>query len=391
MKRNRLGRRGGLPRDAEHLLWLANGLADSSSRAEDHFWDQRLADAVDGLLRSEDEEALTTALDHLSSATSSVHAYDELADMIESRAEGALKSDDQHDVLLITAPVMAWSRYRIPAAPISGAVMANLRVHLKAHVLATGVKLALADFLFSPDQLPQGYCATADFATHLGKAAETDTDLHIKTDNLPETAQFLSDNRYLLGAVVVPKGAPIFRWQEEDCSRDLALEQWRAQGGACVAPLLTGCAFEVVLPNAYFAASREADKASRPYSIQASVAFLSTTLDTPAAGVRAVVAPFFERQVEEFRIGFTLSGQSEVVHGVVWPLLGAEDESSETLGQIEATLRACGITDMLVLDNEFPMEYCDDCGAPMYPSPEGEAVHAELPEEQAEQMPKHLH
>ena len=391
MKRNRLGRRGGLPRDAEHPLLLANGLADSSSRAEDHFWDQRLADAVDGLLRAEDEEALTTALDHLSSATSSVHAYDELADMIESRAEGALKSDDQHDVLLITAPVMAWSRYRIPAAPISGAVMANLRVHLKAHVLATGVKLALADFLFSPDQLPQGYCATADFATHLGKAAEADTDLHIKTDNLPETAQFLSDNRYLLGAVVAPKGAPIFRWQEEDCSRDQALEQWRAQGGACVAPLLTGCAFEVVLPNAYFAASREADKASRPYSIQASVAFLSTTLDTPAAGVRAVVAPFFERQVEEFRIGFTLSGQSEVVHGVVWPLLGAEDESSETLGQIEATLRACGITDILILDNEFPMEYCDDCGAPMYPSPEGEAVHAELPEEQAEQMPKHLH
>jgi len=46
MKRNRLGRRGGLPRDAEQLLWLANGLADSSSRAEDHFWDQRLADAV---------------------------------------------------------------------------------------------------------------------------------------------------------------------------------------------------------------------------------------------------------------------------------------------------------------------------------------------------------
>jgi hypothetical protein len=269
--------------------------------------------------------------------------------------------------------------------------MANLRVQLKAHVLANGVKLALADFLFSPDQLPQGYCATADLATHIGRAAQNDSDLHIKTDNLPETAQFLSDNRYILGAVIVPKGAPIFRWQEEDCTRDQALEQWRAQGGACITPLLTGCAFEVVLPDAYFAASREADKMSRPYSIQASVAFLSTTLDAPAANLRAVVAPFFERQVEEFRIGFTLRGQNDVVHGVVWPLLGAEDESVETLGQIEATLRACGITDIQVLDNEFPMEYCDDCGAPMYPSPEGEAVHAELPEEQAEQMPKHLH
>ncbi len=117
MKRNRIGRRGGLPRVAEQLLWLANGLADSSSRAEDHFWDERLAAAVDQLLQGEDEETLTTALDHLS--TASAHAYDELADMIESRAEGALKSDDQHDVLLIAAPVMAWSRYRIPASPIA--------------------------------------------------------------------------------------------------------------------------------------------------------------------------------------------------------------------------------------------------------------------------------
>ena len=186
MKRNRLGRRGGLPRDAEQLLWLANGLADSSSRAEDHFWDLRLAAAVDHLLSAEDEDTLATTLDHLS--TASVHAYDELADMIESRAEGALKSNDQQDVLLIAVPVMAWSRYRIPASPITAAVMANLRVQLKAHVLANGVKLALADFLFSPDQLPQGYCATADLATHIGRAAENDSDLHIKTDNLPETA-----------------------------------------------------------------------------------------------------------------------------------------------------------------------------------------------------------
>lgn len=96
--------------------------------------------------------------------------------------------------------------------------------------------------------------------------------------------------------------------------------------------------------------------------------------------------------MEEFRIGFTLRGRDEVVHGVVWPLLGAEDESSETLAEIEATLRACGTCRRAwCWTTNSPMEYCDDCGAPMYPSPEGEAVHAELPEEQAEQMPKHLH
>ena len=391
MKRTRFGARTRLSRDASELQRLATGLAESGGKLEDAYWESELFALVDALLRNGAEDDLNSALDRLHEANPPAH--DELADMIEACAETSrlVQSDKTWDVLLFAAPILAWSRFSIPTLSLPGDTLQALNVQLGAHAFASNARLALADFLFSPDQLPQGYCATADFATHLGKAAGTDTDLHIKTDNLPETAQFLSDNRYLLGAVMVPKGAPIFRWQEEDCTREQAQDQWRAQGGACFAPLLTGCAFEVVLPNAYFAASREADKASRPYSIQASVAFLSTTLDTPATGLRAVVAPFFERQVEEYRIGFTLRAQSEVVHGVVWPLLGAEDESSETLAEIEATLRACGITDLLVLDNEFPMEYCDDCGAPMYPSPEGEAVHAELPEEQAEQMPKHLH
>ena len=197
--------------------------------------------------------------------------------------------------------------------------------------------------------------------------------------------------RYLLGAVVVPKGAPIFRWQEEDCSREQALEQWRAQGGACLAPLLPGCVLDVVLPEAYFAASRHADEAGRPYSVRASVAFLGTALDAPASRLRAIVAPFYEQHLEEFRIGFTLQGDDKVVHGVVWPLLGAEDENSETGAQIEAVLKECGVLDILSLEHQFPVEFCDDCGAPLYPSPDGEVVHAEMPEDEANPTPMHLH
>lgn len=389
MKRTRLKRRGGLGRDAEQLVWLATGLAESGSRAEDRYWERLISAAIDELLEGGDEDTLNAALDHLYSADA--RAYDELADFIESRAESAPAVGNDHDVLLIAAPVLAWSRYRIPANSIPAAVLANLRVHLQAHVLADKVKLALADFLFSPDQLPQGYCATAAFAADLGRAAIAGHDLHIETEGLPETAQFLSDTRYLLAAVAVPKGGPMFAWQEMDGGREQALAQWRSQGGACLAPLLPGCAMEVVLPEAYFAASRQADKDSRPYAIRASVAFLGTALETPAARLRAVVAPFYERQLEEYRIGFTLQGKDQVVHGVVWPLLGAEDETSEGPAQIEAVLRECGVTDVVNLEHRFPLEYCDDCGAPMYPSPDGEVVHAEMPEEQVEQMPRHLH
>ena len=389
MKRTRLKRRGGLGRVAEQLVWLASSVAESGSRVEDRYWEMKLGGVLDQHLATNDEEALNAALDHLYSTEA--RAYDELADSIESRAECAAGTFPEHDVVLIAAPILAWSRYRIPAAVVPPAVLANLRVHLRAHVLAQGARLAVADFLFSPDQLPQGYCATAEFSKVLGAAAMDDPDLRIDTTGMPETTHFLSDTRYLLAAVAVPRGSALFHWQEEGGSRDSAREQWRRQGGACLAPLLPGCAVELVLPESYFAASRAADKDSRPYSVRASVAYLGTALETPAANLRAVIAPFWDRELEEYRIGFTTHDSVQVLHGVVWPLLGAEDEEADGTSQIEAVLRESGINDVLHLEHHFPLEYCDDCGAPMYPSPEGELIHAEMPEEHMEQMPRHLH
>jgi len=388
MKRSRFGRRSGLPRDTEDLLWLAAGLAESGSRAEDTFWERKLSAEVDEFLSSGSEDTLNAALDHL--YTTNMRAYDVLADEVESRAEQTVKEDGS-EILLIAAPVLAWSRFSIPATAIPAKTLNNLRIHLQAHVLAEGVRLALADVLFSPDQLPQGYCETAQFARQLAKVLPSGDTLHIDTASLPETARFLSDVRYILGAVLVPPGAPLFRWQEADGTREQAAAQWQAQGGACLTPLLAGCATELVLPDAYFAACRQSDRASRPYSVRASTAFLSTTLELAPGELRAIVAPFYERQIEEYRIGFTTTAASNVVHGVVWPMLGPEDEASDVPGQIEATLKDSGITQIIQLDNRFPLEYCDDCGSPLYPSPEGEAVHAELPEDKAEQVPKHLH
>lgn len=389
MKRSRQKRRGGLGNAAEQLVRLATGLVESGSRAEDRYWEAQLCLVIDELLADDDEEVLNAALDHLYSAE--IRAYEELADFIEARAENALRVSDEHEILLLAAPVLAWSRYRIPATSVPAAVLANLRVHLQAHVLADNARLALADFLFSPDQLPQGYCPTAAFAAAIGRASLANQDLHVETEGMPETAHFLSDTRYLLAAVAVPRGAPIFAWQEEGNNREQALAQWRNQGGACLAPMLPGCAMEVVLPEAYFAASRQADRQSRPYAIRASVAFLGAELQTPAANLRAVIAPFFDKQLEEYRIGFTTRDSERVVHGVVWPLLGPEDETADIAAEIDTVLRECGVTDIVNLEHRFPLEYCDDCGAPLYPSPEGEIVHAEMPEDHADQPPRHLH
>lgn len=392
MKRSRFSRRTKQTPATEELIRLASNLSLSGSRVEDTFWERRLSGAVERLLADGDESALNAALDHLYGVGG--RAYDELADMVEHCAESRrheMAGGGGQDVLLIAAPVLAWSRFAIPAGPISSEVLETLRVQLRAHVLAENVRFGLADFFFSPDQLPQSYCETAALAEKLGKAALHGRDLKLDPAQMPETMSFLSDTRYLIGAVCAPAGAPLFRWQEEDGNRGDALKQWRAQGGEALRPLLPACAVEPLLPQSFHAGVREADRASRPYSLRSAVAFLQTTLNVPAANLRAVVAPYYDRQLEEFRIGFTLGETAEVVHGVVWPLLENEDEAAELPGQIEGVLREAGLRDVLILDHRFPLEYCDDCGAPLYPNPEGEPVHAEMPEQEEEAAPRHLH
>ena len=391
MKRTRSSRHARLTPRIESLVQLAEAYGRSCSRLEDAAWERELDALIVALIDEHNEEGLNAALDHLHGDNS--RTYDMLADMIEAHSE-CLNLKDQgkeYDVQLIALPVMAWSRFNIPSTTIPAPLLDTLKVQLHAHVLAANARLALANFLFSPDHLPQGFCPTAELTRELGEAALHHRSVSVDPATLPETMKFLSDSRYILGAVVVPKGEPLFRWQEKDGNRATCERNWLSQGANAMQPLLTGCASELLLPQAYFAACRDTDRASRPFSLQASIEFLKTTLDVPARELRAIIAPFHEDDLVEYRIGFTQGMSHEVIYGLVWPLLEAEDENSDTPAQIEALLKQHGVEQIIQLDHRFPVEFCDDCGTPLYPSPDGEIVHAELPEEEAEAAPRHLH
>ena len=381
MKRTRFGARDRLSRDAAELQRLATGLSESGGKLEDSFWETQLSEIVDGLLKAGAEDDLNTALDRLFEATPPAH--DELADMIEARAEtGQVEIDGQaFDIQLFSAPILAWSRFSIPACPIPKAALEALQVQLGAHVFGKDIRLGLADYLFSPDQLPRSFCDTWQLTQALGKATLAGQNLAIDSSQMAETNRFLSDVRYLVGAVLLPRGKPLFRWNEKDGNKETALKEWIKQGSPNLEPLLTGCAWQPLLADAYHAGCRNADRLSRPYSLKASVAFLQTTLGLMPADIRAVVGPCYDRRVEEYRVGLGPKDKEETYHGIVWPLLGAEDEATDAAGEIETLLREAGVKDVVFLDHHFPMEFCDDCGAPLFPNPEAELVHAEMPEE----------
>jgi hypothetical protein len=376
-----------LSRDAERLVWLAKGLTDSGSRAEDGWWEDELNILIDKMLAAGQEDALNQALDRLHETHG--RAYDSLADLIEAASES--HDDDSHRYLLLALPTLAWSRYRIPDRNLSAALMANLRVQLKAHVLADNARLGLADFLFSPDQLPRGFVETRAFADKLGLAAQGDGELRIAAGSLPETGHYIADLRYVLAVVAAPHGRPLFRWQEIDGNRDTALKEWQAQAGPSIQAAMPGCAIQLLLPDAYFSAWRQADQAARGYSLIATAAYLQAVLDLPPAGLQAVAAPYHDHRLVEWRVGFSRQGEDQVLHGVVWPLLGAEDDGTDIAGEIEQTLKKAGLSHILILDQRMPLEYCDDCGAPMFPNTDGESVHAEMPEAETDAAPMHLH
>ncbi len=382
MKRNRFSSRKRISADAAELSRLAIGLAESGGKLEDDFWQNRLGELICRLFRDGAEDDLGAALDRLFDTHPMAH--DDLADIIEAHAESCTLMDrgQETDVLLFAAPILSWSRFSIPAATIPRHSLQTIKVQLGAHVLAGGAKLALADYLYSPDQLPHSFVDTWQLMHKIGAAALAGEDFSVEASTMPETNRFLSDTRYIIGALAVPRATPLFRWNEADKStRETALKEWVRQGGPCLEPLLTGCAYQPLLADAYHSACRAADNASRPYSLHASVAFLQATLGQPPETLRAVVGGFHEQRLEEYRIGFGPVDSDAIYHGVVWPLLSVEDDNTDVPGEIESALRKAGLSEIVVLDQQFPYEFCDDCGAPLYPNADGDTVHAEMPEE----------
>ncbi len=389
-------RKSHLSPDAERLVAAALGLSNSGSRSEDRFWEGVLAARLERLLEGSHPQAVYDALDRLNQTDG--EAYGALIEAVEDASESLVVEVDGQawDCLLVSAPLVAWTRFRIPAGPLPAEAAATLSAHWQAHVLAAGARFRLAPYLYSIDQLPRDFSELRRAARKLGQAAIGGQAPRLDLKALPETAEMLADTRYLLGVVAAPRGQALFRWQELDAgdhaSRVQCLENWIAQARPNLEPLLPGCGFECLLPDAYHINMRESDRRVRPYAIRAAVHFLTHALSVEPAQLRAAIAAFGDERVDEFRIGICVEGSDEVAQGVVWPLLGAESEADEPspLELIRDTLRDAGVTEIRVWPELNAPEYCEDCGVPLYPDMKGEIVHAEMPSD-VEPEATHFH
>jgi len=402
MSRTRSASPNRLTRDAAKIVSLALALHSSGSRVEDTYWENLLATALTKLMRAGSDPVIDAAIDHLSK--SNLGGYEVLVEQCETLSESCVleKDGQDFDVLLVVAPLVAWTRYSIPTVSLVQKDLDAITDVLRKHVLAEGTEIGLLSKLASLDQMPRTFSETWQWMHRLGCQAIGLSSMRPELNREPEGVNMLADTRYVVMAVSAPKGSALFRWQEEPGElgegRAACLEKWSAGTQDLFNRLLPGCGLEVLIPDAFYVSNREADRRVRPLSLKAAVAWLGGALSLEPRALRAVIAGCGEQQVDEYRIGFTQKNENDVIYGCLWPLYGREEEISDpsdapqpsTEEQIIAVLNECGVQDIRKLPGLLTPEFCEDCGAPFFPNPLGEMVHAELPED-AETAPQHFH
>lgn len=424
MRRPRKGSSPRLIADSQRLVMYSQALMQAGSRLEERSWERHLDALVLRLLKNDHQHAIDAALDQLFDSQSD--AYDALMEAIESVSESCVmttESGERYDALLIAIPILAWTRFSIPTCAIPADMLPNFTARLQAHLIADDASASISPWIYSIDQLPRTAVQTHSLTQKLAHAALTGATCKA-LPNASQTPAFLADARFLLAAVTAPSGMPLFSWQNAAPPHDVAARQaealirWRAEMSHDIHHLLPGCSIELMLANAYTHACRSAERGIRPASLLAADYFLTQTLDVPSNDLHAIIGAFADDdsagEIDEYRIGFSVGEDKDVVYGVVWPLLGPEPaglslypepyekllpvntpaavapEKSTPLEDILTLLRQCGITRIKQHTSLYSMEYCDDCGAPLYPNVNGDLVHAEMPDD-APSAPEHFH
>ncbi len=361
---------------------------------------------VSRLLYAKKQSVLNDAIEYLFS--SDMDAYNCLLEVVEALSESAIVhlDDKEYQVLLVAIPVLAWTRFSIPSGVLSPELVETISDRFSELILADNVRFAMATGLYAVDQLPFTYVDVMAVTHGLVQSIVQHSRFELASKQ--ETVPFLADGRYLIASVMAPVGEPVFRWQADpdlanvEAVKDDCLEEWQSQVTPLVSEILPGCNVELLLPGGFFNTCRIADQLIRPSTIRAAVHYLTYALDTQPENLCAVVGGFGKNldgiQVEEYRISFYRKGNEKIVYGIVWPIYGSEEFDSMTwtaqlesslaikrgnrqLVQIFDLLRELGVSYDKTVVERFAMEFCEDCGAPLFANTNGELVHAEMPEE----------
>src|SRR5690606_4935250 len=132
-----------LTRDARRLITLGQALARSGSRLEDVYWEDQLNRLIEKMLAGRKARTLENVLDFL--VNDDPNVYEIVVEHAETCSESLVLSANgqDHDVLLVSAPIVAWTRYRLPEGRLTASQQNALRSALAGTIAAEGARVAM--------------------------------------------------------------------------------------------------------------------------------------------------------------------------------------------------------------------------------------------------------
>ena len=365
---------------ASELIRYARLATEATSRFEDGVVDTGFESAVRAPLDKGEDAVIETALNRLKEEESP--AYEELLSMAEDCAQTRVDAKGVH--LLVLIPIMCWSRYLIPHGKISNeALKATAELFQKGWATEKAT-VQIGDCLLSADHLPEGLADVRHLLDRLTKKTKTgivDIAKVVTTTPPPDFA----DVRYLALGVSAPDTASLFHPLNQSYE-----ERARTVMDFClgVREILQndfiGTMIDVQPPASFFSGWRQADATMRIFAVRSLVDYVCCMGYRPADLI-ATTAVFtkmggetHEGDGDEIRVSISVKDQpSKVVAGVVAPSMPEDNDNNQTF--IGAVLDNCRVGRIIPLTQTFPMEWCEECGAPLYANPEGYVCHIEPP------------
>lgn len=371
--------------DCDEFVRLAKIACESSSRFEDSLVDYDLERCCREALDKLDDSDIEAALAELKNDAGP--AYDELLAIAEDCAETIDRPGDVH--LLVLIPILAWSRYRIRFGEIESTPLVAIANAYREYFASPSAKVTMGNCLISAEHIPEQLYKVRMLLNKLiasGNGHGSIVDVRDLLTGAPP-ADF-SDTRYLVAVVSASSATELFHSRSETYEeRARACMNFCMQCHNALAMTMIGSVFDVQPPAAFFSAWRQSETAMRVYALKSLVSFVECM--GFSADQLIVTTAIFTRPVQsdtepntELRIGVSLKKKPDAtIAGIVWPVLDDDVEQTQTLaGDI---LSSCAVTNLIALDQTFPMEWCEDCGAPVYATPNGLVTHIEAPDEDA--------
>lgn len=364
------------------LLALAFRANASSSDVEDAFFDEKIRALCNRALDASDESDIEATLALLKNEEGTT--YEDFLSLAEGCAESYTDTEGIH--LLVLVPILAWSRYEIADGKLPDTVALKIASLYRLYFAGTESRVTVGNTLLCPEHLPERLVDVRKLlktlCTAKGENALVDTSYLLTEKPVPD----FSDTRYIALSISAPDINTLFPDRLPgpiEYARNFMEFSLRAK--QALRSFTTGSVIDVQFPEAFFAAWRQATLAMRVFALKALVQYVCVEPITPE-NLMATTAIFtldeekLNGQQPEIRIGISLKANpGTIVAGVVWPCEEPELEAAQDYaGQI---LYSQGIQSIVAHEMRFPLEWCEQCGAPLYATPEGFVTHIENPDE----------